>query len=78
LVASIEFVGNYSAGNFHITSGRGGIVEITDPTIPNGGSIDARTADASALHSGIDLPNIASARRRRSPTPRATPRPGAR
>jgi hypothetical protein len=59
LVASIEFVGNYSAGNFHITSGHGGIVEITDPTVPNGGSIDARTADASALHSGIDLPNIA-------------------
>ena len=58
-MASIEFVGNYSAGNFHITSGHGGIVEITDPTVPNGGSIDTRTADASALHSGIDLPNIA-------------------
>jgi autotransporter passenger strand-loop-strand repeat protein len=57
-VASIEFIGAYSAGDFHITSGFGGTVAITDPGVFNGGSIqpDAGTAFP---RNGIDLPNIA-------------------
>jgi trimeric autotransporter adhesin len=58
LVAAIKMVGSYSAGNFHITSGSGGTVEITDPAVPNGGSV----TPAPAQHfpqGGIDLPNIA-------------------
>ena len=40
LVAAIKFVGAYSAGNFHITSGVSGTVAIIDPTVPNGGSAE--------------------------------------
>jgi hypothetical protein len=51
-------VGHYSAGNFVITSGAGGTVEITDPAVPNGGSV--APAPAPTLpRQGIDLPNIA-------------------
>ena len=32
-VAAIKIVGNYSAGDFHVISGDGGTVEITDPTV---------------------------------------------
>ena len=39
MVAAIKMVGSYSAGNFHITSGAGGAVAITDPSVPNGGSV---------------------------------------
>ena len=38
-MASIEFVGAYSAGNFHVTAGISGTVEIADPVVPNGGSV---------------------------------------
>jgi hypothetical protein len=55
LVAAVKFVGSYSTGDFHITAGTGGTVAITDPTVPNGGSADAR---ALPQH-GVDLPNIA-------------------
>ena len=34
-VAAITMVRHYSAGNFVITSGSGGTVEITDPNVPN-------------------------------------------
>jgi hypothetical protein len=44
-VAAITMVGHYSAGNFHITSGAGGTVAITDPAVPNGGSIEPGVAD---------------------------------
>jgi len=37
LVASIQFVGAYSSGNFKIVGGSGGTVEITDPAVVNGG-----------------------------------------
>ena len=56
LVAAITMVGHYSAGNFVITSGIGGTVEITDPTVPNGGSV---TPVRAFPRGGIDLPNIA-------------------
>jgi hypothetical protein len=58
LVAAIKFIGSYSAGNFHITSGIGGTVAITDPTVPNGGSADVAGVGTFPQH-GIDLPNIA-------------------
>ena len=45
LVASIKFVGAYSAGDFHITSGNGGTVAITDPAVPNGGSVELGVSD---------------------------------
>jgi hypothetical protein len=58
LVAAIKFVGAYSAGNFHITSGIGGTVAIIDPTVPNGGSAEVAGARTLPPH-GIDLSNIA-------------------
>ena len=45
MVAAIKMVGSYSAGNFHITSGAGGTVAITDPTVPNGGSVEPGAAN---------------------------------
>jgi hypothetical protein len=39
LVAAIKMVGAYSAGDFHITSGIGDTVAITDPTVPNGAAL---------------------------------------
>ena len=58
LVAAIKFAGSYSAGDFHITSGAGGTVEIVDPTVPNGGSVEPGPAQA-LPRAGIDLPNVA-------------------
>jgi hypothetical protein len=52
-VAAITMVGHYSAGNFHITAGSGGTVEIVDPAVPNGGSVQTFPAH------GIDLADIA-------------------
>jgi hypothetical protein len=57
-VAAITMVGHYSSSNFVITSGAGGTVEITDPTVPNGGSVSPVLA-ATFPRGGIDLPNIA-------------------
>jgi hypothetical protein len=37
LVAAIQMIGAYSAGNFHVTAGQGGAVEITDPAVVAGG-----------------------------------------
>jgi hypothetical protein len=45
LVAAIKMVGGYSLGDFHITSGAGGTVEITDPAVPNGGSVEPGVSD---------------------------------
>jgi len=52
-VAAITMVGHYSAGNFHITAGSGGTVEIVDPAVPNGGAVQTFPTH------GIDLPDIA-------------------
>jgi hypothetical protein len=57
-VAAITMVGHYSAGNFHITSGSGGTIAITDPTVPNGGTVVA-SATRTFPEQGIDLPDIA-------------------
>jgi hypothetical protein len=57
-VAAITMVGHYSAGNFVITAGSGGTVEITDPIVPNGGSVEPAHSGTFPQH-GIDLPNIA-------------------
>jgi hypothetical protein len=46
LVASIKFVGAYSAGDFHITSGNGGTVAITDPAVVDGGSVQSSPVEA--------------------------------
>jgi hypothetical protein len=58
MVAAIKMVGSYSAGNFNITSAAGGTVTITDPAVPNGGSIQSSAASTFPQH-GVDLPNIA-------------------
>ena len=47
LVAAINFVGPYSAGNFHLVTAHSfravtGTVTITDPVVPNGGSVNSR------------------------------------
>ena len=40
VVATINMTGNYSSGNFHLTSGAGGSgTIITDPAVPNGGEV---------------------------------------
>jgi hypothetical protein len=57
-VAAITMVGHYSAGNFHITAGSGGTLEITDPMVPNGGSVEPGPAQAFPRN-GVDLPDIA-------------------
>ena len=57
-MASIQFIGSYSAGNFHI-AGTSGTIKITDP----GGVTDGGTVSTSMAptwpHDGIDLPDIA-------------------
>jgi hypothetical protein len=45
VVASIELVGNYSSGNFHVTAGSNGTVKITDPGVVNGGSVEPGVTD---------------------------------
>ena len=59
VVASIELIGAYSSGNFHVTSGIGGTVKITDPVVINGGSVNTGAVPTFDAYSGIDLPNIA-------------------
>jgi hypothetical protein len=52
------FVGAYTSTKFHVISGAGGTIEITDPTVVNGGSVQpARPQPFPRL--GIDLPDIA-------------------
>ena len=51
-------IGHYSAGNFVISAGSGGIVEISDPDVPNGGNVQFANS-GTFPRQGIDLPNIA-------------------
>jgi hypothetical protein len=44
-VAAITMVGHYASGNFHITAGTDGTVAITDPAVPNGGSVEPAVSD---------------------------------
>jgi hypothetical protein len=57
-VAAIDFIGHYVTSNFHITAGISGTVAITDPAVPNGGSVQPSAA-SSFPRQGIDLPDIA-------------------
>ena len=62
LVAAINFIGAYSAGNFNL--GDGSFLSLTgtvirDPVVPNGGSVNSDMVKSSMPHSGIDLPDIA-------------------
>ena len=57
LVAQISILGSYSATNFSAQNNSGD-VEIFDPTVPNGGSVELGGAGAFPRQ-GIDLPNIA-------------------
>jgi fibronectin-binding autotransporter adhesin len=57
LVASIHMLGSYSAGNFQISSGVGGSVEITDPTVFNGGSVTS--GPQGFPQNGLDLDSLA-------------------
>ena len=77
LVASIKFVGAYSAGDFHITSGNGGTVAITDPTVPNGGSVQPGAGASLSRGTASNCRASPSARRRRSPMRRNTDAGGA-
>ena len=44
VVASINMSAPTRRANFHVTSGSGGTVEIVDPTVPNGGSVEPGSA----------------------------------
>ena len=55
-MASIELIGAYTSGDFHVASGISGTVAITDPGVVNGGGVEP--AEPFPRHR-IDLPNIA-------------------
>jgi hypothetical protein len=57
-VAEIDFAGQYVTSNFHVTSGIGGTVKITDPAVPNGGSVELEYARTLPRRC-IDLRDIA-------------------
>ena len=58
-VAAITMIGQYSARNFVTTSEyAAGTVETTDPTVPNGGSVEPANS-GTIPQQGIALPNIA-------------------
>ena len=63
LVASIDLIGVYSAGNFTVTSGAGGTVEIVDPAVVGGGSVDTRSAAMMWLRTSVDLPSVVAGAR---------------
>jgi len=69
-------VGHYSAGNFNITAGTNGSVVITDPTVPNGGSVALGPAQPSRSKASI-YRTLPSARTRRLPIPRTALTPAA-
>ena len=51
----INMIGAYTSANFSVKADSGGNVEITDPAVPNGGSVAARPSRGN----GLDLPDIA-------------------
>ena len=81
LVASIDLIGVYSAGNFTVTSGAGGTVEITDPAVVGGGGVDTGSAAMVWLRNSVDLPGVAAGAHdagRRHAQPRDRRRPAGR
>jgi hypothetical protein len=75
-VAAINMIGNYTSKNFSITADGNGKVEITDPTVPNGGSVKPGPAQPFPQQASI-CRTSPSARRRRLPTRRTAPAPAA-
>jgi hypothetical protein len=53
LVAQINLLGSYTSANFSAKADSNGKVEIVDPTVPNGGSVQQTFP-----RNGIDLPDI--------------------
>jgi hypothetical protein len=63
LVANIDLIGVYSTGDFRLSSGVSGTVEISDPMVIGGGSAGASSAAMVWLRNGVDLPGIADGAR---------------
>ena len=72
LVANIDLIGVYSTGNFRLSSGVGGTVEISDPAVVGGGSVDTSSAAMVWSRNRVDLPGVAAGAR----TTLAGPAPG--
>jgi fibronectin-binding autotransporter adhesin len=58
VVARIKMSGSYTSANFSAKADSDGNVEIVDPTVPNGGSVELGPA-RTFPRAGIDLPDIA-------------------
>jgi hypothetical protein len=58
VVAQINIIGAYTSANFSTRADGSGNVEIFDPTVVNGGSVEPGPAQTFPRH-GIDLPDIA-------------------
>jgi autotransporter passenger strand-loop-strand repeat protein len=63
LVANIDLIGVYSTGDFRLSSGVSGTVEISDPMVVGGGSVGASSAAMVWLRNGVDLPGVADGAR---------------
>jgi hypothetical protein len=77
VVAAIHLAGAYVTSNFHIGSGIGGSVAITDPAVPNGGGVVSGPGRPSRGKASI-CRTSPSARTRRLPIHRTRPIPAAR
>jgi len=63
LVANIDLIGVYSTGDFRLSSGVSGTVEISDPMVIGGGSVGASSAAMVWLRNSVDLPGVADGAR---------------
>jgi autotransporter passenger strand-loop-strand repeat protein len=54
---------SYSTGDFRLSSGVSGTVEISDPMVVGGGSVGASSAAMVWLWNGVDLPGVADGAR---------------
>ena len=54
-VAAIDMLGSYTSANFSARAAGDGSVEIFDPVVPNGGSVELGAA-GTFPREGIDLP----------------------
>ena len=77
VVAQINMIGAYTSANFSTRADGSGNVEIFDPTVVNGGSVEPGPAQTSRGTASI-CRTSPSARRRRSPIRRTAPIPAAR
>ena len=58
VVAQINMIGSYTSANFSARADGSGNVEIVDPAVPNGGSVESGPIQTFQRH-GLDLPDIA-------------------